>query len=129
MVELYLTKNTNMSSHAYGKYYARVDYKQQYSIDDLAEHMATHNTPFSKGAIAGILRDAAFCIRELTLEGNTVKIDNLAIFKCSVEANGVNKLYDARVGRNHSHHPHIIEKKGDCRLILLSRQIPDFFYF
>ena len=95
MVELYLTKNTNMSSHAYGKYYARVDYKQQYSIDDLAEHMAAHNTPFSKGAIAGILRDAAFCIRELTLEGNTVKIDNLAIFKCSVEANGVSKLYDA----------------------------------
>ena len=24
-----------------------------------------------------------------------MKIDNLAIFKCSVEANGVNKLYDA----------------------------------
>ena len=94
MVELYLTKNTNMSSKTYGKYYARVDYKQQYSIDELAEHMAAHNTPFSKGAIAGILRDAAFCIRELTLEGNTVKIDNLAIFKCSVEANAITSLYD-----------------------------------
>jgi hypothetical protein len=28
--------------------------------------------------------------------GNTVKIDNLAIFKCSVEANGVSQLYDAQ---------------------------------
>ena len=27
------------------------------------------------------------CIRELTLQGNTVKIENLAIFKCSVQSN------------------------------------------
>ena len=94
MIELYLTKNNNISSKTYGKYYARVDYKQTYSIDQLAEHMAAHNTPFSKGTIAGILRDAAFCIRELTLEGNTVKIDNLAIFKASVEGNAIGALYD-----------------------------------
>ena len=33
------------------------------------------------------------CIRELTLMGNTVKIDDLAIFKCSVEGNGQPALY------------------------------------
>ena len=29
------------------------------------------------------------CTREQCLNGNTVKIENLAIFKCSVEANGM----------------------------------------
>jgi hypothetical protein len=29
------------------------------------------------------------CVREQCLNGNTVKIDDLAIFKCSMEANGM----------------------------------------
>ena len=94
MIELYLTKNNNVSSHAYGKWYARVSYKKTMSIDDMAQHMAEHNTPFSKGTIAGILKDFVSCTREQCLNGNTVKIDNLAIFKCSAESNGVSALYD-----------------------------------
>ena len=35
------------------------------------------------------------CVREQVLNGNTVKIDNLAIFKATVEANGLETLYDA----------------------------------
>jgi len=34
-------------------------------------------------------------VREQVLNGNTVKIDNLAIFKATVEANGLETLYDA----------------------------------
>ena len=34
-------------------------------------------------------------VREQTLMGNAVKIDNLAIFKASVESQPVNKLYDS----------------------------------
>jgi hypothetical protein len=33
------------------------------------------------------------------LNGNTVKIDNLAIFKASVEANGLETLYDAQTDK------------------------------
>ena len=55
----------------------------------MAKHMAEHNTPFSIGTIAGILKDFVACTREQCLNGNTVKIDNLAIFKCSVQANGL----------------------------------------
>ena len=55
----------------------------------MARHMAEHNTPFSVGTIAGILKDFVACTREQCLNGNTVKIDNLAIFKCSVQANGL----------------------------------------
>ena len=57
--------------------------------------MAEHNTMFSEGSITGILIDFVKCVREMVLMGNTVKIDNLAIFKATVEANALETLYDA----------------------------------
>ena len=102
MIELYLSKNMNSKSGAYGKYYPRVSYKQTLGIHEMAVHMAEHNTPFSEGTIEGILRDFVKCVREQTLNGNTVKVDNLAIFKVSVIGNGCKELYDAdQIGRAH----------------------------
>ena len=94
MIELYLSKNMIEGSAAYGKYYPRVSYKQTMNIHDMAKHMAEHNTPFSEGTIEGILRDFVRCTREQTLMGNTVKVDDLAIFKVSVIGNGSILLYD-----------------------------------
>ena len=95
MIELYISQNKNTQSEAYGKYYPRVSYKQTMGIHEMAVHMAEHNTPFSEGTIEGILRDFVKCVREQTLNGNTVKVDNLAIFKVSVIGNGCKELYDA----------------------------------
>ena len=64
------------------------------NIHDMAKHMSEHNTPFSEGTIEGILRDFVKCTREQTLLGNTVKVDDLAIFKVSVIGNGCALLYD-----------------------------------
>ena len=94
MIELYLSKNMIEGSAAYGKYYPRVSYKQTLNIHEMAKHMSEHNTPFSEGTIEGILRDFVKCTREQTLMGNTVKVDDLAIFKVSVIGNGCAKLYD-----------------------------------
>ena len=95
MIELYLTQNKVPNSPTFGKHYPRVSYKQTLNIHDMAVHMAEHNTPFSEGTIEGILRDFVKCTREQTLMGNTVKVDNLAIFKVSCIGNGCTKLYDA----------------------------------
>ena len=96
MIELYVSKVTETSeSEQAGKLYARVDYKQSLSVQDMARHMAEHNTAFSEGLITGILIDFVKCVREQVLNGNTVKIDNLAIFKATVEANALETLYDA----------------------------------
>ena len=89
MLELNIAKNNNQYSAAYGLYYARVEYKKTLGIHDMALHMAEHHTPFSSGTIEGILRDFVVCTREQCLNGNTVKIDDLAIFKCSINANGL----------------------------------------
>ena len=99
MIELYLSQNKNSKSAAYGKYYPRVCYKQTLNIHDMAVHMAEHNTPFSEGTIEGILRDFVKCTREQTLMGNTVKVDNLAIFKVSCIGNGCTRLYDAETDK------------------------------
>ena len=97
MIELYLSKVTETSeSEQAGKLYARVSYKQSMTIQDMAHHMAEHNTAFSEGLITGILIDFVRCVREQVLNGNTVKIDNLAIFKATVEANALETLYDAQ---------------------------------
>ena len=96
MIELYLSKVTETSeTEQAGKTYARVSYKQTLSVQDMAKHMAEHNTMFSEGSITGILIDFVKCVREQVLNGNTVKIDNLAIFKATVEANPLETLYDA----------------------------------
>ena len=96
MIELYLSKVTeNSETEQAGKLYARVDYKESLGIEDMARHMAEHNTAFSEGLITGILIDFVKCVREMVLNGNTVKIRNLAIFKATVEANALETLYDA----------------------------------
>ena len=100
MIELYLSKVTEDSeSEQAGKLYARVSYKETLSVQDMAHHMAEHNTMFSEGSITGILIDFVKCVREQVLMGNTVKIDNLAIFKATVEANALDVLYDAESDR------------------------------
>ena len=96
MIELYLSKVTeNSETEQVGKLYARVDYKESLDIEDMAHHMAEHNTAFSEGLIMGILIDFVKCVREMVLNGNTVKIKYLAIFKATVEANALETLYDA----------------------------------
>ncbi len=87
-VKAYLSKNNNKYSAAYGKYYAYADNETPITLEGLADHMAHHNTPFSKGTIIGILKDMVSCIRELNLGGQPVKIDGLAIFSTHIENKG-----------------------------------------
>ena len=54
MILIKLAKNKNKTiKEACGKYYARPVVTETIGIDELAEHMSSHNTPFSKGAIKG----------------------------------------------------------------------------
>lgn len=62
------------------KYYARAFHDETIGLEELAEHMSNHNTPYSKGTIHGVLKDMVACVRELLLDSKKVKLDNLAIF-------------------------------------------------
>ena len=79
------SKNEKMN----GKWYARtVTLGKTVELADLAEHMAQHNSPYSQGVIMGVLTDMVNCIRELVLEGKSVKIPNLCIFSAGISTSG-----------------------------------------
>ena len=84
----YLSKNENEKIGVVGNYYLRVDNLPPIGIEELAELIHQHNIGQSTGTIFGILKDAVTIIRAQVLMGQPVKIDNLAIFKASVENKG-----------------------------------------
>ena len=97
-LELNVSLNTNDSIEGVkGKYYSRVEYKGTMSQLELAKHMASHTTSFSKGEINGMLTDLVTCIKELTLLGYVIKIDDLGLFKASVESNGLTLKPGAKI--------------------------------
>ena len=101
MVELTWYQNNNVESEQYKKWYVRPVIKEMLGIHEMAQHMAEHNTPFSAGTIEGILTDFSKCIREQLLNGNSVKIDNLAIFKITLHSNAFDTIggIDMNTGR------------------------------
>ena len=90
-------QNKNKQSVVYGKWFARaVTVGKTVDLDGLAKHMSEHNTPYSKGAIKGVLTDMIGCVRELMLEGKAVKLEGLAIFSAGIKTkkNGADSSAD-----------------------------------
>ena len=85
MVRYILHQIKIKSSHSFGKWFAKNVVEETIDLDALAEHMSSHNCPYSKGAIKGVLTDMITCIKELLLEGKNVKIDHLAIFSLGIK--------------------------------------------
>lgn len=57
-------------------------------LNKFAEHIADHNSPFSKGAVKGILTDAVTCLREQMLAGNKVNLGELGSFHPELHTEG-----------------------------------------
>lgn len=94
MIHYVLYQNKRQEGKSAGKWYARAKVMNTVSLDELADHMARHNTPYSKGAIEGVLTDMVSCIAELIAEGFQVKIPNLAIFRASICSLGADTAKD-----------------------------------
>ena len=94
-------QNKNEESRAYGKWFGRtVTLGKTVTLEDLAEHMAQHNTPYSEGVIKGVLTDMVNCIRELVLEGKSVKIPSLCIFAAGIKTRGADTAEDFSAATN-----------------------------
>ncbi len=81
-------------------YYARAYHEETVTLNELAQHMAEHNSPFSYGTIKGVLTDMVSCIRELLLQSKKVKLDNLAIFSLSLHSTGAESVEKFSVSAN-----------------------------
>ena len=100
MLKYKLYQDNRKTAQNKGYWYARPHVNHTYDLNELAEHMANHNSPYSLGVIQGVLTDMLRCIKELVEDGNAVKLSNLAIFSLGFRSTGAPsvKMYDA--GKN-----------------------------
>ena len=64
MLHYKVYQNNSKNTKLKGKWFARAAVIDTINLEQLSEHMANHNTPYSKGAIYGVLTDMVGCIRE-----------------------------------------------------------------
>lgn len=100
MINYKLYQDNRSNSHYLGKWYARATHSQTMELEDLSAHMASHNCGFSKGQIQGILTDMVSCIRELVLDGKSVKIPDLGIFYPAVKSKPADSIAAFNVKEN-----------------------------
>ena len=88
-----LRKNDNQYNAGYGQYYPKAQEKETISLRGLCNHMADHQSIYSRDVIEGVLTKMSGCIVELLSQGNPVKIDGLGIFTPKVQAtkSGISK--------------------------------------
>ncbi len=55
-------------------------------FDALVDHINGHNSPYSKGVIAGVLKDMLDCVKELVLDGKTVRLGDLGLFFVGIKS-------------------------------------------
>ncbi len=70
------------------KAYASLQLNGTLNINTLAEHMANHNSIYSKGTIVGIITDMCHCVKEAITEGNAVILGDLGRFTPSITCEG-----------------------------------------
>lgn len=100
MIEYYLHKYTGNIEKAKNKWFARAHHTETINLEGLAEHMASHNSPFSKGTIHGVLKDMVSCVKELCLDSKKVKLDGLAIFSIGLKTTGADSVGEFSVSTN-----------------------------
>ncbi len=86
MIRYKIYQNQQKKGLNAGKWFARAVSDETFDLAKLAEHMSKHNSPYSSGVIKGVLTDMVDCIKELLLDGKSVKIDDLAIFGVGIAA-------------------------------------------
>ena len=70
------------------KAYGNIQLTGVVTINELANHMAEHNTVFSKGTIVGILTELGVCMRELILQGYKVHLGEIGTFAPAITSEG-----------------------------------------
>lgn len=90
----------NQNEHqpeAYKKWYIRAVQDRTLSFDDFVQHMADHNSPYSRGVIHGVLIDMLSCLQELILDGKSVRLGELGLISLGISSKGVASVKDASV--------------------------------
>ena len=72
------------------KWYARAvqDRTVTVEFEDFVTHISEHNSPYSRGVIHGVLIDMLACLKELVLDGKSVRLGDLGLFSVGISSKG-----------------------------------------
>ena len=70
------------------KAYAYLQLTGNIDINELAAHIISHGSNFSKGTIVGVLTDLVVCTKELISQGYKVSLGDLGSFEPSISSTG-----------------------------------------
>ena len=85
-------QNKNEESKSYGKWYAEFLNRTSISQRQLADHIASHGSPYSRDTIFGVLTAISNCVPELIMEGKSVTIDSLGTFYPTLSSRGADSI-------------------------------------
>lgn len=71
--------------------YALPQVRTVLTIDDFADHIATHGAAYDRGDIAAILYKVVSCLKEQVLAGNQVELGDLGSFGPALSSTGYMK--------------------------------------
>ena len=90
-----LRQNTNDDSTAFGKWFPVPSTSEPMSLKGFAKHLAEHGKLASYDMLVLVLQNIVSCLKELILQGQSVKLDGLGTFRPTVE--GKKKVYFEKI--------------------------------
>ena len=83
-------KRTPQTGENAGKelWYATVVTDREMNFEEFVDHISSHNSPYSRGTVHGVMMDMLDCLKELILDGNSVRLGDLGLFSIGMSSRG-----------------------------------------
>ena len=83
-------KRTPQTGENAGKelWYATVVTDREMSFEEFVDHISSHNSPYSRGTVHGVMMDMLDCLKELILDGKSVRLGDLGLFSIGMSSRG-----------------------------------------
>lgn len=83
-------KRTPQTGENAGKelWYANVVTDREMNFEEFVDHISAHNSPYSRGTVHGVMMDMLGCMKELILDGKSVRLGDLGLFSIGISSRG-----------------------------------------
>ena len=58
------------------------------NFEEFVDHISSHNSPYSRGTVHGVMMDMLDCLKELILDGKSVRLGDLGLFSIGMSSHG-----------------------------------------
>lgn len=80
------TKNAQGNYVEQEKWYGRAAQDGTVEFEDFVTHMSEHNSPYSRGVIHGVLTDMLDHLKEMVLQGKSVRFGDIGLFSIGMSS-------------------------------------------